>query len=124
MRYLLVLFPILLCACKKEKAAVILNQTCVTTQHHELIIGNIDIYIKYDASDFNFPGYEDLAEYDTIFSTNRVGMACINNLPTGRHWMVGLGYDETLKLPVKGRTFLNISFEQPEQEIILYVGEE
>lgn len=115
----------LFCACQKNDAAPrILNRTCVTTQHHELIIGNIDVYIKYDATDFNFPGYEDLAEYDTVFATNPEGLGCISNLPTGRHWFVGLGFDEIINLPIKGRRFVDISFDTPEQDLILFVGEE
>ena len=111
-------------ACQKNDGPRILNRTCVTTQHHDLIIGNIEVYVKYDATDFNFPGWEDLAEYDTVFSTNSAGMGCIENLRTGKHWLVGLGFDEAINLPIKGRTFVEITFEEPELDLILYVGEE
>ena len=111
-------------ACQKNDVPRILNQTCVTTQHHELILGDIDVYVKYDATDFNFPGFEDLAEYDTVFTTNADGRGCINNLPIGKHWLVGLGFDPAINLAIKGRAFVNITFENPEVDMILYVGEE
>lgn len=111
-------------ACRQKETLRILNKTCVTTQHHDLIIGDIDVYIKYDATDFNFPGWEDLAEYDTVFTTNAVGNGCITNLPIGKHWLVGLGFDTAINTAIKGRIFLDISFEKPEVDLILYVGEE
>lgn len=111
-------------ACNRKDAPRILNRTCITTQHHDLIIGNIDIYLKYDASDFNFPGYEDLAEYDTLFSTNIEGFGCIENLPIGKHWMIGLGFDDKINQAIKGRKFIDISFENPEINEVLFVGEE
>lgn len=122
--YLIFPFLCLLLACQKNDAPRILNQTCVTTQHHELIIGDIDVYVKYDATDFNFPGWEDLTEYDTVFTTNAVGHGCINNLPIGKHWLVGLGFDNQINQAIKGRAFVEISFENPEVDMILYVGEE
>jgi len=122
--YLIFPFLCLLLACQKNDAPRILNQTCVTTQHHELVIGDIDVYVKYDATDFNFPGWEDLAEYDTVFTTNATGRGCINNLPIGKHWLVGLGFDAQINQAIKGRVFVNISFENPEIDMILYVGEE
>jgi len=89
-----------------------------------LIIGDIDVFVIYHATDFNFPGWEDLAEYDTVFTTNAVGKACIENLPIGKHWLVGLGFDPAINLAIKGRAFVDVSFEAPEVEMILYVGEE
>ena len=117
-------FCLCLLACQKDTGPIIYNRTCVTTQHHEKIIGNIDVYVKYDADDFNFPGWVDLAEYDTVFTTDAVGKGCIDNLPIGKHWVVGLGEDESIGQRVKGRIFANISFERPEIDTILYVGEE
>ena len=111
-------------ACNKETTPVIYNRTCVTTQHHEQIIGNIEVYVKYDADDFNFPGWVDLAEYDTVFTTNAAGKGCIDNLPIGTHWVVGLGTDASINQQVKGRIFVTITFEQPKIDAILYVGEE
>lgn len=122
LQYTLLLF--LFIACQKSEAPRILNRTCVTTQHHELIIGDIDVYVKYDADDFNFPGFEDLAEYDTVFTTNTNGFGCIENLPIGKHWLTGLGFDDAINLPIKGRAFLEVSFETPEIDMILFVGEE
>ena len=124
MKKLLFCLPFLLFSCRKNDAPRILNRTCVTTQHHELIVGNIDVYVKYDATDFNFPGWEDLAEYDTLFTTNIEGKGCIENLPIGKHWLVGLGFDNQINLAIKGRAFVDISFENPEVDLILYVGEE
>lgn len=121
--FLLPIFCIFL-ACQKKESPRILNRTCVTTQHHELIIGDIEVYIKYDATDFNFPGWEDLAEYDTVFTTNADGRGCITNLPIGKHWLVGLGFDSAINLAIKGRAFVDISFENPDIDRILYVGEE
>jgi len=113
-----------LLACRKETGPIIYNRTCVTTQHHEKIISNIEVYVKYDADDFNFPGWVDLAEYDTVFTTNAVGRGCIDNLPIGKHWVAGLGEDESIGQRVKGKIFVDISFENPEIDAILYVGEE
>ena len=121
---LLPLFCFLIACQKSEDVARTLNRTCVTTQHHELIIGDIDVYVKYDATDFNFPSFEDLAEYDTVFTTDAVGRGCITNLPIGKHWLVGLGFDPQINLAIKGRAFVDISFENPEVDMILYVGEE
>ncbi|MEM6318406.1 MAG: hypothetical protein AAF960_12105 [Bacteroidota bacterium] len=111
-------------ACQSKPTVRTLNRTCVTTQHHELIIDDIDVYIKYDATDFNFPGWEDLAEYDTVFTTDAVGRGCMDNLPIGTHWFVGLGFDEDINFAVKGRALVDISFAEPEVDFILYVGEE
>jgi len=111
-------------SCQKSEGPRVLNQTCVTPQHHELIIGDIDVYVKYDATDFNFPGWEDLAEYDTVFTTDANGRGCITNLPIGKHWLVGLGFDPAINLAIKGRAFVEVSFENPEIDMILYVGEE
>ena len=113
-----------LLSCNKNDLPRILNRTCLTTQHHDLIIGNIDVYIKYNATDFNFPGWEDLLEYDTSFTTNSEGFGCIENLPIGKHWVAGLGFDETIKRAIKGRIFIDVTFENPEVNEILYVGEE
>jgi len=113
-----------LLACRKEATTITYNRTCISTQHHEQIIGNIDVYVKYDADDFNFPGWIDLAEYDTLFKTNAAGKGCIDNLPIGKHWVVGLGTDERINQQVKGRMFVNITFERPQIDTILYVGEE
>lgn len=120
----LLLIGSLFLACQKNESPRIFNQTCVTTQHHELIIGDIEVYVKYDATDFNFPGWEDLAEYDTVFTTNAEGRGCITNLPIGKHWLVGLGFDSTINFAIKGRAFVDVSFENPEVDMILYVGEE
>ena len=125
MKKFLFLLPVLLFSfCSKEEAPRIFNRTCVTTQHHDLIIGDIDVYVKYGATDFNFPGYEDLAEYDTVFTTNGQGRGCIENLPIGKHWLVGVGFDPAINLGIQGRDFVEISFEDPEVDMILYVGEE
>lgn len=125
MKKLLFLLPILaLSFCKKEAAPRIFNRTCVTTQHHDLIIGDIKVYVKYNATDFNFPGYEDIAEYDTVFTTNAQGKGCIENLPIGKHWLVGIGFDPAINQGIEGRDFVEVSFENPEVDMILYVGEE
>lgn len=123
-RLLYFLLPLFFLSCQKEETPRIFNRTCITTQHHELIIGDIDVYVKYNATDFNFPGWEDLAEYDTVFTTNAVGKGCIENLPIGKHWLVGLGFDDAINLGIKGRAFVDISFAEPEIDMILYVGEE
>jgi len=123
-KLLYILFSLLFLSCQKEETPRIFNRTCVTTQHHELIIGDIDVYVKYNATDFNFPGWEDLAEYDTVFTTNSVGKGCIENLPIGKHWLVGLGFDSAINFAIKGRAFVDISFAEPEVDMILYVGEE
>ncbi len=111
-------------ACQQQENSIIYNRTCITTQHHELIIGNIDVYIKYNATDFNFPGWEDLAEYDTAFAINSTGSGCIDNLPIGKHWVAGLGFDDKIQRSVKGRMFIHITFEHPEIDTVLYIGEE
>lgn len=124
MKKILFILPFLFFSCNKQDGPRILNSTCVTTKHHDLIIGNLDVYIKYDATDFNFPGWEDLAEYDTVFTTDSQGMGCIENLPVGKHWLVGLGFDPLINQAIKGRAFVDITFEEPELDLILYVGEE
>ena len=70
------------------------TQACFTTQHHEKIIPNIEVYVKFNTTEF--PGYVDLDQFHMQLTSDANGRVCFNDIPLGNHWFVGIGYDEEI----------------------------
>jgi hypothetical protein len=94
----------------------------LVTQHHDEIIPNIDIYVKYFTTDF--PGFDNLETFDTILISNAAGRATLRNFPLGQHWFVGIGFDEKIKEQVYGAMDITFNLRNLTVDTILYVGEE
>ncbi len=95
---------------------------CFTTQHHEKIIPDITIYIKYDNE--VFPGFDPPKNFDTSIDSDSKGRVCIQDFPLGNHWFVGLGYDPEIGQQVYGAMNLRFDLRNLKVDTILYVGEE
>ncbi|NND07373.1 MAG: hypothetical protein HKN87_13430 [Saprospiraceae bacterium] len=95
---------------------------CFTTQHHDLIIPNISIYVKYAATDF--PGYEPIEQFDNTLVSDENGRVCMSNFPLGNHWFVAIGYDELIREQVIGAMMIRFDLSHLSADTILYVGEE
>ena len=111
-------------ACRKDDISSgpsIRTELCLTTQHHEQILPNITIYLKYFAD--TFPGYTDLTVYDTVFTTDQWGYRCYQGLPFGKHWLTGVGVDSFLNEPVRGSVQVEMGFSAAIKDTILYVSE-
>lgn len=113
-------------ACQKTTDQVFTIPTSVQVQtvHHELIIPECEVYIKYHADRTEFPGFFNFEGFDTLFYTNDFGRGSIENIPLGTHWLMARGYDDELGDNVKGVLKVEVSFAQPAIDTILYVGEE
>jgi hypothetical protein len=99
---------------------------CVRTLHHTWPIPACTVYVKYFAD--SFPGYKRPRSYfDAMFITDGNGRGCINGVPEGRHWLIGIGYD-SLYYPydVFGNLPVHISLDEGRGKVdtILYVTEE
>ena len=92
------------------------------TQHHNEIIPNIHIYVKYFTTDF--PGFDDMENFDTVIVSNSSGRASLRNFPLGNHWFVGVGFDEKIKEQVYGGLDVTFNLRNLMVDTILYVGEE
>ena len=51
--------------CGKKDPPPPYTRLCVDTQHHEAKVPNCKVYVKFN--DENFPGYNDLSVFDTVF---------------------------------------------------------
>ena len=98
------------------------TELCFTTQHHELIIPNINIYVKFNTT--TFPGYDPDASFDRTLVSDANGRVCMKDFPLGEHWFVGIGYDEIIREQVIGQMRLRFDLTQLKVDTILYVGEE
>lgn len=113
-------------ACQKTPDQVFSVPTRVQVQtlHHELIIPECEVYVKYHADRTEFPGFFNFEGFDTLFYTDDFGRGKIENIPLGTHWLMGRGYDDDLGDNVKGVLKVEVSFAQSSIDTILYVGEE
>ncbi len=57
------------------------TEVCFVTQHHEEIIPNIKIYVKYRTDEF--PGYDSDLSFDAIWESDSRGQICVQGLPLG-----------------------------------------
>ena len=92
------------------------------TRHHDEIIPNIEIYVKYFVTDF--PGYEQFETFDTVLISSSSGRASLRNFPLGHHWFVAIGFDEKIREQVIGNIDLTFNLRNLQVDTIMYVGEE
>lgn len=98
------------------------TKACFTTQHHEEIIGDITVSVKFDATEF--PGYDPSGDFDRQQVSDSQGNVCFKNIPFGTHWFVAIGYDEKIREQVIGQMLITFNFSTTQVDTILYVGEE
>jgi len=98
--------------CGQETVVPVTNSLTITTQHHEQIVANIPVYIVYNS--VGFPGYTDI-NYDTVLVTGANGKAFMENIPEGKHWCIGLGFDSDIQDSVKGSA--SIWIQHPRQSV-------
>ena len=110
-------------ACNKDNTGPIFLSTkvCFKTQHHERAVSPIDVYIQYGAT--GFPGYENLSVFDTMIVTDEFGDVCFPSVPLGKHYVVGIGYDDLLQEPVRGSLPFEITNLRVPWDTILYISE-
>ena len=98
------------------------TQVCFTTQHHDVVIPNITIYVKYRTTEF--PGYEPLEQFNKVLVSDENGRVCMSDFPLGDHWFMAIGYDELIREQVIGNLMIRFDFSQLQADTVLYVGEE
>lgn len=98
------------------------SHICFTTQHHDLIIPNITIYVKYGATEY--PGYEPLDQFHKVLTSDENGRVCMQDIPLGSHWFMAIGYDELIREQVIGNIPLRFDLNHLQIDTVLYVGEE
>jgi hypothetical protein len=101
------------------------TRLCIRTQHHDVLIPNANIFIRYNTD--IYPGYEQPATYfDTTFQTNASANACLPAIPVGKHWLIAYGADMIggQAIPVFGSMRLEIDLTgKAIIDTILYVSE-
>jgi hypothetical protein len=98
------------------------TEACFTTQHHEKVIPNIDVYVKFQTT--AFPGYDHFEQFNIMKTSDANGRVCFRDLPLGDHWFVAIGYDEGIREQVIGSIDLRFDLKNLKVDQILYVGEE
>ena len=121
--FLLVLLTALACLEPDEVIVndLITNKLCVQVQHHQEKLGNIDIYVKFNAA--VFPGYDDYGSFDKVVRVDANGQACMNNPPEGKHWLIGYGYDPAIEDSVRGSVAVFIEDISFSVDTVMYVSE-
>ena len=122
--FLLFSFVILFSACPREEAKV--TQVCVDIKHHEELMPNTTVYLKFN--DTVFPGYDlnNLDIFDASFKVNENGAGCIQNLPLGNHWMVAHGWDDNWGpdgAPIRGSIRISLDLNRYQIDSTIYVQE-
>jgi hypothetical protein len=101
------------------------TEICIEARHHDVPHPELNIFLKYNVD--TFPGYyNDASWYDTMLVTDAAGRACVGPVPPGKHWIIGLGFDEHAQqlLPVFGRLPVVVDLEKkPKIDTILYLYE-
>ena len=105
-----------------EKSNTVHTQVNFTTQHHEKIIPNITVFVKYNTSEF--PGYDPPDIFDDSAVSDDRGKVSFRDIPLGHHWFVGVGFDEEIKEQVIGNMDYQFDLRHLRLDTILYVGEE
>jgi hypothetical protein len=100
------------------------TQVCARVQHHSAPVPHTKIFVKYNTD--TFPGYAQAPSYyDMTIMADQNAQFCIESLPEGTHWLVGVGYD-SLYFPhhVIGSLRVKIDLRtHPKLDTILYVSE-
>ncbi len=98
------------------------THVCFQTKHHEEVIPNITIYVKYGATEY--PGYEPESQFHDVWTSDENGRVCMSDVPLGSHWFMAIGYDEKIREQVIGNMPLRLDLNNLTIDTILYVGEE
>ncbi len=92
----------------------------MTVKHHDLIIPEATIYIKYDAKDL--PG-TDLSAYDDNVKADANGYAKFEGLLKGDYYLYSVGYDSSISETVNGGLGVVISKRSEIKEVTVQVTE-
>ncbi len=107
--------------CKKEEAFVLDTRVCLTAMHHEHVVPSLQYYVKLN--DSIFPGLEDVSVYDRSVQADVEGLACMRDLPLGKHLFVAYGYDSLWQEDVIGIMDLELTFSEAIKDTIISVNE-
>lgn len=118
-RYLTIAILLTLLGCSGNDLR---TRVCFTTHHHEKVIPNITIWVKFNSE--TFPGWDPPYNFDTSIESDENGRVCMNDFPLGHHWFVGFGYDPEIGQQVIGSWDYEFNLRNLEVDTILYVGEE
>ena len=118
--YLSVAFYLSLIGCFRGNE--LRTSACFTTHHHEKVIPEITIWIKFDSD--TFPGFDPPYNFDTSIESDANGRVCIQDFPLGHHWFVGFGYDPEIGQQVIGSWDFEFNLRNLKVDTIFYVGEE
>ena len=119
-RYLMLIF--LLAGLSCSKSADLRTSVCFTTKHHDKVISDITIYIKFNSEEF--PGFDPQHNFDTFITSDNLGKVCMQDFPLGNHWFIGFGYDTEIGQQVYGALDIEFNLRNLRVDTILYVGEE
>ena len=116
-------FFLLAVSCGKDEPRYFDATSRVTlkVQHHEDVLPQIEVYIQYNAE--QFPGYDNYSVFDTMIVSDEFGDAVFPQVPIGRHWAIGYGFDENVGEPVRGQVAFEITKFGVPWDSTLYVSE-
>jgi len=96
------------------------HTTKVVVYHHFQQVFNCTVAVKENVSDF--PGWN-ITDYDFVKNINAAGETFFEGLLSGRHAIMGLGYDGQDSVKGYGTLVLDAGSEGEIQKYILYVTE-
>ncbi len=117
------ILPALLCllffcfSCKKNGTG---GQATIkaTIMHHEKIIPEAMVYVKYNAREL--PGTNP-SDYDESYKADALGQVNIEHLRYGEYYLYAIGYDNTIAAVVQGGVPLSIKWKNRKNTINLTV---
>lgn len=95
-------------ACRKEGTGG-KSSVSGTVKHHDELIPNAIVYIKYGAKEF--PG-SDVSKYDESTVAGANGYYEFQNLRKGYYYLYGVGYDITIVAEVTGGIGIKLNYNQ------------
>ncbi len=104
---ILLLLPLFWLACKKETRIVpSTSRLCFVVAHHSAIVPEAEVYMVYNVS--AFPGWE-TSSYTQHIMADAAGSGCFENVPLGTHYLMVIGYDESIQDDVVGNLAVKIT---------------
>jgi hypothetical protein len=103
---LLIIFAVNFSACLKEGPG---GKSSISgaVMHHEIIIPNSTVYIKYNATEF--PG-TDLSKYDASTTADASAHYEFKGLRKGDYYLYGVGFDNMIADEVTGGIHVKIKY--------------
>jgi hypothetical protein len=89
-------------------------------KHHDKVIPNATVYIKYGATEF--PG-TNVSNYDASVTADANAYYEIKDLYRGDYYLYGVGYDSNIGLPVSGGIAVKIKYNKKTTTINVPVTE-